>query len=137
MQSVKVVRQVHLDEKIEQYIIDIVSQPALKYDLKELKEDWFPVVHRAHLSIWYWQHVLCNYQTLRLRDSLKMFCVKLSRCVSSPKWRLTYEAEVENMSSSDEIVGQILNKVEVPSWDCVLRQFQLRTVRKKTWKQRS
>ena len=60
MEARKVVRQVYLDEKIEQYIADIVFATRFpeKYDLKELKDMiGFGGSPRASIN-WHWQHAV-------------------------------------------------------------------------------
>ena len=97
----KVVRQVYLDEKIEQYIADIVfaTRYPEKYGLKELKDMiGFGGSPRASINRGY---VIPEDVRAVAHDVLRH------------RIGLTYEAEAMNMTS-DEIVSKILNSVEVP-----------------------
>lgn len=86
MEARKVVRQVYLDEKIEQYIADIVFATRFpeKYDLKELKDmigfRWFTAcIYQSGIG----STQLCVHQTSRLRNSRGCSC-SCSRCASPP-----------------------------------------------------
>ena len=86
MEARKVVRQVYLDEKIEQYIADIVFATRFpeKYDLKELKDMiGFGGSPRASINLALAARSLCIHQTSRLRDSRRCSC-SCSRCASPP-----------------------------------------------------
>ena len=114
MEARKVVRQVYLDEKIEQYIADIVFATRFpeKYDLKELKDMiGFGGSPRASINL---ALAARSYAFIKRRGYVIPEDV---RAVAHDALRhrigLTYEAEAMNMSS-DEIVSKILNKVEVP-----------------------
>ena len=114
MEARKVVRQVYLDEKIEQYIADIVFAPRFpeKYDLKELK-DMIGFGGSQSVSI---NLALAarSYAFIKRRGYVIPEDVRaVAHDVLRHRIGLTYEAEAMNMSS-DEIVSNILNKVEVP-----------------------
>ena len=107
MEARKVVRQVYLDEKIEQYIADIVFATRFpeKYDLKELKDMiGFGGSPRASINL---ALAARSYAFIKRRGYV------IAHDVLRHRIGLTYEAEAMNMSS-DEIVSKILNKVEVP-----------------------
>ena len=110
----KVVRQVYLDEKIEKYIVDIVSATRYpeKYDLKELKDMiGFGGSPRASINL---ALAARSYAFIKRRGYVIPEDVRaVAHDVLRHRIGLTYEAEASNMTS-DEIVSKILNKVEVP-----------------------
>ena len=110
----KVVRQVHLDEKIEKYIVDIVfaTRYPEKYDLKELKDMiGFGGSPRASINL---ALAARSYAFIKRRGYVIPEDVRaVAHDVLRHRIGLTYEAEASNMTS-DEIVSKILNKVEVP-----------------------
>ena len=110
----KVVRQVYLDEKIEQYIVDIVfaTRYPEKYDLKELKDMiGFGGSPRASINL---ALAARSYAFIKRRGYVIPEDVRaVAHDVLRHRIGLTYEAEASNMTS-DEIVSKILNKVEVP-----------------------
>ena len=112
----EVVRQVYLDEKIEQYIADIVfaTRYPEKYDLKELKGlIGFGGSPRASINI---NLALAarSYAFIKRRGYVIPEDVRaVAHDVLRHRIGLTYEAEATNVTS-DEIVSKILNKVEVP-----------------------
>ena len=114
MEARKVVRQVYLDEKIEQYIADIVFATRFpeKYDLKELKDMiGFGGSPRASINL---ALAARSYAFIKRRGYVIPEDVRaVAHDVLRHRIGLTYEAEAMNMSS-DEIVSKILNKVEVP-----------------------
>ncbi len=110
----EVVRKVYMDEKIEQYIIDIVfatRQPD-EYGLANLS----PLINyggspRASINL-----ALASkaYAFLKRRgyvipEDVRSICHDVLR----HRIGLTYEAEAENVTQED-IINQILNTVEVP-----------------------
>ncbi|MCR4612416.1 MAG: AAA family ATPase [Bacteroidaceae bacterium] len=110
----EVVRQVYIDEKIEQYITDIVFATRFpeKYNLKDLK-DYIEFGGSPRASI-----------NLALASRAFAFIKRRGyvipedvRAVAHDALRhrigLTYEAEANNVTS-EEIISQIINKVEVP-----------------------
>ena len=110
----KVVRQVYLDEKIEQYIADIVfaTRYPEKYDLKELKGlIGFGGSPRASINL---ALAARSYAFIKRRGYVIPEDVRaVAHDVLRHRIGLTYEAEATNVTS-DEIVSKILNKVEVP-----------------------
>ncbi|MGN0309337.1 MAG: AAA family ATPase [Bacteroides sp.] len=109
-----VVRQVYLDEKIEKYIVDIVFATRFpeKYGLKELKEMiGFGGSPRASINL---ALAARSYAFIKRRGYVVPEDVRaVAHDVLRHRIGLTYEAEADNLTS-DEIVSQILNKVEVP-----------------------
>ena len=110
----KVVRQVYLDEKIEQYIADIVfaTRYPEKYGMKELKEMIsFGGSPRASINL---ALAARAYAFIKRRGYVVPEDVRaVAHDVLRHRIGLSYEAEASNMSA-DEIVSQILNRVEVP-----------------------
>ena len=110
----KVVRQVYLDEKIEQYIADIVfaTRYPEKYDLKDLKSlIGFGGSPRASINL---ALAARSYAFIKRRGYVIPEDVRaIAHDVLRHRIGLTYEAEATNVTS-DEIVSKILNKVEVP-----------------------
>ena len=110
----KVVRQVYMDEKIEQYIADIVFATRYpdKYDLKELKDlIGFGGSPRASINM---ALAARAYAFIKRRGYVIPEDVRaVAHDVLRHRIGLTYEAEAGNVTS-DEIVSKILNRVEVP-----------------------
>ncbi len=110
----KVVRQVYLDEKIEKYIVDIVfaTRYPEKYNLKDLKDMiGFGGSPRASINL---ALAARSYAFIKRRGYVIPEDVRaVAHDVLRHRIGLTYEAEAANLTS-DEIVSQILNKVEVP-----------------------
>lgn len=110
----RVVRDVYLDEKIEQYIADIVfaTRYPEKYNLKELKGlIAFGGSPRASINL-----ALASraYAFIKHRGYVIPEDVRaIAHDVLRHRIGLTYEAEASNVTS-EEIVSKILNKVEVP-----------------------
>ena len=109
-----VVRQVYLDEKIEQYITDIVfaTRYPEKYNLKEIKDYIeFGGSPRASINL---ALAARAYAFIKRRGYVIPEDV---RAVAHEGLRhrigLTYEAEANNVTA-EEIISKILNKVEVP-----------------------
>ena len=109
-----VVRKVYLDEKIEQYIADIVFSTRYpeKYALKEIKDYIeFGGSPRASINL-----ALASraYAFIKRRGYVIPEDVRaVAHDVLRHRIGLTYEAEANNINS-DEIISKILNKVEVP-----------------------
>lgn len=110
----EVVRKVYMDEKIEQYIIDIVfatRRPA-EYGLSDLS----PLINyggspRASINL---ALAAKAYAFLKRRgyvipEDIRSVCHDVLR----HRVGLTYEAEAENVTQED-IINRILNTVEVP-----------------------
>jgi MoxR-like ATPase len=110
----KVVRQVYIDEKIEQYIADIVfaTRYPERYGLKDMKGlIAFGGSPRASINL-----ALASraYAFIKRRGYVVPEDVRaVAHDVLRHRIGLTYEAEASNVSS-EEIVSKIINKVEVP-----------------------
>lgn len=109
-----VVRQVYLDEKIEQYIADMVfaTRYPEKYGLKEIKDYiGFGGSPRASINL---ALAARAYAFIKCRGYVIPEDVRaVAQDVLRHRIGLTYEAEANNVSS-EEIISKILNKVEVP-----------------------
>lgn len=110
----KVVRQVYLDEKIEQYIADIVFATRYpdKYGMKDLKEMIsFGGSPRASINL---ALAARAYAFIKRRGYVIPEDVRaVAHDVLRHRIGLSYEAEASNLTA-DEIVSSILNSVEVP-----------------------
>ena len=110
----KVVDMVYLDEKIEQYIADIVFATRYpdKYGLKEIKElISFGGSPRASINL---ALAARSYAFIKRRGYVVPEDVRaIAHDVLRHRIGLTYEAEATNVTQ-DELVSRILNKVEVP-----------------------
>ena len=109
-----VVRQVYIDEKIEQYIADIVFATRYpdRYSLAELKDFiTFGGSPRASINL---AKAARAYAFIKRRGYVVPEDVRaVAHDVLRHRIGLSYEAEAANVSS-EEIVSKILNKVEVP-----------------------
>jgi MoxR-like ATPase len=109
-----VVREVYLDEKIEQYIADIVfaTRYPEQYGLKDLKNYIeFGGSPRASINL---ALAARAYAFIKRRGYVIPEDVRaIAHDVLRHRIGLSYEAEANNVSS-EEIISQILNKVEVP-----------------------
>lgn len=110
----KTVREVYMDEKIEKYILDIVfaSRKPEDYKLNKLK----PFINyggspRAsiNLALAAKAYAFIKRRGYVIPEDVRAICYDVLR----HRVGLTYEAEAENMTS-EEIVSEILNAVEVP-----------------------
>lgn len=110
----QLVREVYMDEKIEQYILDIVFATRFpeEFKLGKLK----PLIAyggspRASISL---AHAAKAYAFIKRRgyvipEDIRAVCHDVMR----HRIGLTYEAEAENITS-EQIINEILNVVEVP-----------------------
>ncbi len=109
-----VVRQVYIDEKIEQYIADIVfaTRYPEKYGLKDIKDYVeFGASPRASINL---ALAARAYAFLKRRGYVIPEDVRaVAHDVLRHRIGLTYEAEANDVTA-EEIVSKILNKVEVP-----------------------
>lgn len=114
MEARDVVRQVYIDEKIEQYIADVVfcTRYPEKYGLKEIKDYIeFGGSPRASINL---ALAARAYAFIKRRGYVIPEDIRaVSHDVLRHRIGLTYEAEANNVDS-DEIISKILNKVEVP-----------------------
>lgn len=110
----EVVRQVYIDEKIEQYIADIVfaTRYPENYGLKELKDMiTFGGSPRASINL---AKATRAYAFIKRRGYVVPEDVRaVAHDVLRHRIGLSYEAEANNITA-EEIVSQIINKVEVP-----------------------
>ena len=110
----KVVRQVYIDEKIEQYIADIVFATRFpdKYGMKEMKDYIsFGASPRASINL---ALAARAYAFIKRRGYVIPEDVRaVAHDVLRHRIGLSYEAEANNLTT-DEIVSRILNSVEVP-----------------------
>ena len=110
----EVVRQVYLDEKIEQYIADIVfaTRYPVKYALKEIKDYIeFGASPRAsiNLALASKANAFIKHRGYVIPEDVRAVAYDVLR----HRIGLTYEAEANNVTS-EEIISKIINKVEVP-----------------------
>ncbi len=109
-----VVKDVYMDEKIEKYIVDIVfaTRNPEEYGLPQFKELInFGGSPRASINL---AKAAKAYSFIKRRgyvipEDVRAICHDVLR----HRIGLTYEAEAENIST-EEIINQILNTVEVP-----------------------
>lgn len=109
-----VVRQVYIDEKIERYIVDIVfaTRYPQDYGLDSLKEMIsFGASPRAsiNLALAARAYAFIKRRGYVIPEDIRAVCYDVLR----HRIGLSYEAEANNMTS-DEIITEILNTVEVP-----------------------
>ncbi len=114
MDARKVVSEVYIDEKIEQYIADIVfcTRYPEKYGLKDLKEYIeFGGSPRASINL-----ALASraYAFIKRRGYVIPEDVRsVAYDVLRHRIGLSYEAEANNVTA-EEIISKVINKVEVP-----------------------
>ena len=110
----ELVKDIYMDEKIEQYIIDIVfaTRNPEQYGLEKLKDMIsFGASPRASINL----AAACKaYAFIKRRgyvipEDVRSLCYDVLR----HRIGLTYEAEAENINSED-IITEILNAVEIP-----------------------
>ncbi|MCI5875610.1 MAG: MoxR family ATPase [Prevotella sp.] len=110
----EVVSQVYIDEKIEQYIADIVfaTRYPSRYGLKELEDlITFGGSPRASINL---AKASRAYAFVKHRGYVVPEDVRaVAHDVLRHRIGLSYEAEANNVNS-EEIVSKIINKVEVP-----------------------
>jgi MoxR-like ATPase len=110
----KVVQQVYIDEKIERYIIDIVFATRFPkdYGLESLKDMIsFGASPRAsiNLALAARAYAFIKRRGYVIPEDVRAVCYDVLR----HRIGLSYEAEANNMTS-EEIITEILNSVEVP-----------------------
>ncbi len=109
-----VVRKVYIDEKIERYIVDIVFATRYPQDfgLESLKEMIsFGASPRAsiNLALAARAYAFIKRRGYVIPEDVRAVCYDVMR----HRIGLSYEAEANNMTS-DEIITEILNTIEVP-----------------------
>jgi len=114
LEARKIVREVYLDEKIEKYIVDIVFATRFpeEHGLVNLKEMIsFGASPRASINL---ALAARTYAFIKRRgyvipEDIRAVCFDVLR----HRIGLSYEAEANNLTP-EEIISEILNKVEVP-----------------------
>ena len=108
------VRQVYMDEKVEQYILDIVfaTRNPANYKLDKLK----PLISYGasprgsiNLALAAKAQAFLNKRGYVVPEDVR----SISNDVLRHRIGLTYEAEAENITS-ENVIAEILNAVEVP-----------------------
>jgi len=114
IQARKVVKDVYMDEKIERYIVDIVF--ATRFPQNYKLERFAPLINfggspRAsiNLALASKAYAFIKRRGYVIPEDVRAVCLDVLR----HRIGLTYEAEAENISS-ESIINEILNTVEVP-----------------------
>ncbi len=109
-----VVREVYMDEKIEDYILNIVF--ATRFPEREGLEKLTPMIEygsspraSVNISLASKAYAFIRHRGYVIPEDVRAVCHDVMR----HRIGLTYEAEAENVTT-DEIISEILNKVEVP-----------------------
>ena len=110
----KTVRKVYMDDKIEQYILDMVFTTRLPEDhglpnLKPLIEYGASPRASINLALASKAYAFIKRRGFVIPEDVRAICHDVLR----HRIGLTYEAEAENITQED-IINQILNAVEVP-----------------------
>lgn len=108
------VREVYMDEKIEQYIVDIVfaSRSPEEYGLGHLKNlIQFGGSPRAsiNMALAAKAFAFLKHRGYVIPEDVRAVCMDVMR----HRIGITYEAEAENITQ-EQIITEILNRVEVP-----------------------
>ena len=114
IEALEVVRKVYIDEKIERYIVDIVFATRFpeEYGMRDLKNMIsFGASPRASINL---ALAARAYAFLKMRgyvipEDVRAVCHDVLR----HRIGLSYEAEANNITA-EEIISEILNRVEVP-----------------------
>jgi MoxR-like ATPase len=114
LEARSVVRDVYIDEKIEKYIVDIVfaTRYPAEQGLANLKNMIaFGASPRAsiNLALAARAYAFIKHRGYVIPEDVRAVCVDVMR----HRIGLSYEAEANNLTS-EEIISEILNKVEVP-----------------------
>ncbi len=109
-----VVRQVYLDEKIERYIVDIVFATRFPHDyelgsLKDMIACGASPRASINLALAARAYAFIKRRGYVIPEDVRAVCYDVLR----HRVALSYEAEANNMTS-DEIITEILNAIEVP-----------------------
>jgi len=110
----EIVKQIYMDEKIEQYIVDIVFATRFPQDYK-LDKLKFLISYggspRAtiNLAMAAKANAFMKRRGYVIPEDVRNVCYDILR----HRIGLTYEAEAENISA-DDIITELLNSVEVP-----------------------
>jgi MoxR-like ATPase len=110
----KTVREIYMDEKIEQYIVDIVfaTRNPSEYGLSKLKDlIGFGGSPRASISmaIAAKAYAFTQHRGFVIPEDVR----KIASDILRHRIGLTYEAEAENVTTED-IIKELLDQVEVP-----------------------
>ncbi|MDR2774082.1 MAG: AAA family ATPase [Tannerella sp.] len=114
LESRKIVKEVYLDEKIERYILDIVfaTRVPIEYGLNDLTNMIaYAASPRAsiNLALAARAYAFIKRRGYVIPEDVRAVCYDVMR----HRIGLSYEAEANNLTS-EEIISEILNKVEVP-----------------------
>jgi MoxR-like ATPase len=114
LEARKIVGEVYLDEKIERYIVDIVfaTRYPQEHGLPDLKDMIsFGASPRAsiNLALAARAYAFIKRRGYVIPEDVRAVCFDVLR----HRIGLTYEAEARNLTP-EEIISEILNKVEVP-----------------------
>lgn len=114
MEARDVIKKIYIDEKIERYITDLVFATRYpdKYNMNDMVQDIsFGASPRASINL---ALAARSYAFIKHRGYVVPEDVRaVAHDVLRHRIGLTYEAEANNISS-DDIVNEILNKVQVP-----------------------
>lgn len=110
----QLVRDVHVSDKIENYILDIVfaTRNPENYGLEELKDlISYGASPRASINLTLAAKAIAfiKHRAYVFPEDIKTICHDVLR----HRIGLTYEADAENISA-DDIINRILNTIEVP-----------------------
>ncbi|MDR0863302.1 MAG: AAA family ATPase [Candidatus Symbiothrix sp.] len=114
LEARKIVQEVYLDEKIEKYIVDIVFATRFpeEHGLSNLKEMIsFGASPRAsiNLALAARAYAFIKRRGYVIPEDVRAVCFDVLR----HRIGLSYEAEANNLTT-EEIISEILNKIEVP-----------------------
>ncbi|MDR0799029.1 MAG: AAA family ATPase [Dysgonamonadaceae bacterium] len=114
LEARKIVQEVYLDEKIERYIVDIVFSTRFPHEhgLPNLKDMIaFGASPRAsiNLALAARAYAFIKRRGYVIPEDIRAVCFDVMR----HRIGLSYEAEANNLTT-EEIIAEILNKVEVP-----------------------
>ena len=114
LQFRKVVDQVYLDEKIEQYIIDLVFATRRPQDfglpfLESMISFGCSPRASIHLAMASKAHAFLNNRAFVIPEDVRA----MAKDVMRHRIGLSYEAEAEDLTSA-EIIGKIIGRIQVP-----------------------
>lgn len=114
MEARQVVNEIYMDEKVEQYIIDLVfaTRSPEKFNLKEMEELInFGASPRAsiNLNLASRAHAFMEHRAYVTPEDVRLIAMDVLRHRIIP----TFEAEAENITSED-IIEKIMSTIQVP-----------------------
>ncbi len=114
LEARKIVKQVYIDEKIQKYIIDIVfaTRYPETYGMESLKDMIaYGASPRAsiNLALAARAFAFLKHRGFVIPEDVRAICPDVMR----HRIGLSYEAEANNLTT-EEVIAEILNKVEVP-----------------------